>query len=174
MLGVKSRGAGGQIQREQAYQNRITEMNEGFIRLEVFAFMVAALSLWEWRRPRRIPFRLLSARRLVNVLMLVVNIVIVRLALISSLVGVAVMAQDADFGILRALALPPAAAFLLALLVLDLVVYVQHRLFHIVPWLWRVHAVHHSDVEFDQTNAVRFHPVEIIVSTIIKASAVVV
>ena len=151
----------------------MVEMNEGIIRLEVFVFMVAVLSLWEWRRPRRLPFRFVSARRLVNVLMLLVNMLIVRIVLISSLVGIAVMAQDADVGILRAVALPPAGAFVVALVTLDLVVYLQHRLFHVVPWLWRVHAVHHSDLEFDQTTAVRFHPIEIIVSTGIKAAAVV-
>lgn len=62
-------------------------MNEAFIRLAVFFFMVAALSVWEWRQPRRPPFRLVSARRFVNVLMLAVNIAIVRIVLISSLVG---------------------------------------------------------------------------------------
>lgn len=148
-------------------------MNEAFIRLAVFFFMVAALSVWEWRQPRRPPFRLVSARRFVNVLMLAVNIAIVRIVLISSLVGVAVMAQDGEVGLLRLLPLPDPVSFLLAFVALDLVVYWQHRMFHLAPWFWRVHAVHHSDVEFDQTTGVRFHPVEIVLSTIIKGAAVV-
>lgn len=148
-------------------------MNEAFIRLAVFFFMVAALSVWEWRQPRRPPFRLVSARRFVNVLMLAVNIAIVRIVLISSLVGVAVMAQDSEVGLLRLLPLPDPVSFLLAFVALDLVVYWQHRMFHLAPWFWRVHAVHHSDVEFDQTTGVRFHPVEIVLSTIIKGAAVV-
>ncbi len=148
-------------------------MNEAFIRLAVFFFMVAALSVWEWRQPRRPPFRLVSARRFVNVLMLAVNIAIVRIVLISSLVGVAVMAQDGEVGLLRLLPLPDPDSFLLAFEALDLVVYWQHRMFHLAPWFWRVHAVHHSDVEFDQTTGVRFHPVEIVLSTIIKGAAVV-
>ena len=147
--------------------------NEAFIRLGVFVFMVAALSVWEWWRPQRPPFRLVSARRLVNVLMIVLNIVIVRLVLISSLVGIAVWAQDSEVGLLRFLPLPDPVSFLLAFVALDLVVYWQHRMFHVVPWFWRVHAVHHSDVEFDQTTGVRFHPVEIVLSTIIKGAAVV-
>ncbi|MEJ2131385.1 MAG: sterol desaturase family protein [Gammaproteobacteria bacterium] len=152
---------------------QIIGVNEAFIRLEVFAFMVAVLSLWEWWRPRRGPFRLLSARRAVNALMLVVNVVVVRLVLVSSLVGVEVLAQNVNFGILKALSLAPAASFVVTLLALDLVVYLQHRLFHVVPWLWRMHAVHHSDVDFDLTTGVRFHPGEIIVSTVIKGAAVV-
>lgn len=149
-------------------------MNEALIRVAVFAFVVGILSVWEWRRPRRVPFRLWSMRRLVNALFLAVNTVMVRIVLISSLVGVALMAEHAGLGILRAVALPGALAFALALLALDLAVYLQHRMFHAVPWLWRMHAVHHSDVEFDVSTGVRFHPLEIAVSTLIKGVAVLI
>jgi sterol desaturase/sphingolipid hydroxylase (fatty acid hydroxylase superfamily) len=77
-------------------------------------------------------------------------------------------AQTHQLGVLYALALPEWLRFALALLLLDCTIYWQHRLLHAVPWLWRLHRVHHSDLALDATSGVRFHPLEVLLSTAIK------
>src|SRR5436190_341984 len=69
-------------------------------------------------------------------------------------------------------ALPPALKVMAAVVALDLVIYLQHVLFHAVPALWRLHRMHHADLEFDVTTGVRFHPVEIVLSMLVKLGAV--
>jgi sterol desaturase/sphingolipid hydroxylase (fatty acid hydroxylase superfamily) len=90
-----------------------------------------------------------------------------------SAVAASLWAAHAGFGLLPALSLPAPLTFILAWLLLDLAIYAQHRAFHAVPWLWRLHRVHHSDVQLDATTALRFHPVEIGLSMLWKALIVV-
>jgi len=87
-------------------------------------------------------------------------------------VGVAVAAGDQGWGLLNSVALPAWAAFALGVVLLDLLIYFQHVMFHAVPALWRLHRVHHADHDFDVTTGTRFHPVEILISTAIKCAAV--
>jgi sterol desaturase/sphingolipid hydroxylase (fatty acid hydroxylase superfamily) len=75
-------------------------------------------------------------------------------------------------GVLNLLHIPDAVAFALALVLLDLAIYLQHVLFHKVPWLWRLHRMHHADVEVDATNGLRFHPIEILLSMAIKFAVI--
>lgn len=88
-------------------------------------------------------------------------------------VSAALWAEDAGIGLLRWLAVPPWLALPLAILLLDLAVYWQHRWMHAVPWLWRLHRLHHRDPAMDLTTGVRFHPGEIVVSGLYKAALVV-
>ena len=78
------------------------------------------------------------------------------------------MAHTYKFGLLNTLPIPSPVAGIFTIVFLDFAIYVQHRAFHQIPWLWRLHRVHHSDIEFDTTTAVRFHPIEIAISTIYK------
>ncbi|MEI7873881.1 MAG: sterol desaturase family protein [Alphaproteobacteria bacterium] len=103
-----------------------------------------------------------------NLGLVALNTVLVRLLLPTAAVGLAVIAEARGWGLLNAIALPAWLALPLAVLVLDLAIYLQHRLFHAVPALWRLHRMHHADLEFDVTTGLRFHPVEIALSMGIK------
>ena len=81
-------------------------------------------------------------------------------------------AQERGWGFLNLFAFAPALAFVVAVVLLDLVIYFQHVTFHAVPTLWRLHRVHHADLDFDLTTGTRFHPIEILISIVIKCSAV--
>jgi sterol desaturase/sphingolipid hydroxylase (fatty acid hydroxylase superfamily) len=101
------------------------------------------------------------------------NTLAVRLLMPLGAVGVAVLAEERGWGLFNNVAAPPWLAVAAAVIVLDLVIYLQHVLFHAVPALWRLHMVHHADLEFDATTGVRFHTIEIVLSMGIKAAAIV-
>ena len=87
--------------------------------------------------------------------------------------GIAVIADGRDWGLLNVFDVPPLVAFVVALVGLDVAIYLQHVLFHAVPVLWRLHRMHHADLEFDVTTGLRFHPFEILLSMGIKAGVIV-
>ena len=143
------------------------------VRLGIAATLFAALALWEWRAPRR---RLAVGRRvrwLGNLGILAVDLVAVRLLVPTAAVGVALLAAEKGWGLLPALGLPYWLAAIVSVVVLDLTIWAQHYVFHHVPVLWRLHRVHHADVEIDVSTGVRFHPLEILVSLMIKMAAVI-
>lgn len=145
---------------------------EPLIRLACFASVLAAMALWEVFAPRR-PQEIGRAWRWPNNLgVVVVDTIVVRLLFPTAAVGVALLGEERGWGLLNNLALPAWIEIVIAVVVLDLVIYLQHVLFHAVPMLWRLHRMHHADLEFDVTTGVRFHPVEIILSMIIKIGAV--
>lgn len=102
----------------------------------------------------------------------VINTVALRILFPAAAVGAAIFAEAHGLGLFQAIKAPAAVAIIVSVIVLDLVIYLQHRLFHAVPLLWRLHRVHHTDLEFDVTTGVRFHPVEIVLSMLIKIAAV--
>ena len=95
-----------------------------------------------------------------------------RLLVPVAAVGTALWAERNDFGLLNLLGLTGPVAFLGAIVLLDLAIYWQHRIFHVVPLFWRLHRVHHADEELDVTTGVRFHPIEIVLSALIKIAVV--
>jgi sterol desaturase/sphingolipid hydroxylase (fatty acid hydroxylase superfamily) len=137
----------------------------------MFAAIFAAIALWEWRRPRRRPERRGSRWR-THVLLAAVNSLVVRIIAPASGVSFALWADERGWGLLSIVDAPAWLEGIVAVIVLDLVVYFQHRLFHAVPWLWRMHRSHHADLHFDVTTGVRFHPFEIALSTLIKGAAI--
>ena len=144
---------------------------EPWVRSGIFLATISTLALAERRRPRR-PNR--STRsRFTNVALLLLNTLLVRAITTTSLIAVAVTAQTMQWGALTHVAAPTWIEFAIAILLLDAGMYLQHRLFHLVPWFWRLHAVHHSDTAFDVTTGIRFHPGEILLSLAIKAAVVV-
>lgn len=146
---------------------------EPLIRLTSFAGVLLLLFAAEALAPRRKQRldRLLRWPGNLGVGML--NTFMLRLLLPASAVGVAALAQTSNTGLLAHSALPFAAQVLLACIVLDLVIYGQHRALHAVPALWKLHRMHHADADIDVTTALRFHPFEVALSMLIKVAAIV-
>ena len=145
---------------------------EGFIRLAAFLAVFGAVAVWETRRPRRLRAVARAIRWPSNLGLLAVDVIVLRLTAPGAAIAVAIAAQAGGWGLLNAAGLPPAAAMVIAVALLDLAMYFQHVMFHAVPTLWRLHRVHHADLDFDVSTGTRFHPVEILVSTAIKCATV--
>ena len=147
---------------------------EPLIRLGVFAAVLTVLIAGELLAPRR-PLTVPRWRRWPgNVGVVVISTVLIRIVFPTAAVGLALVAEANGWGLLNLVAVPDWLAILVAIVVLDLIIYAQHRLFHAVPMLWRLHRMHHADLEIDVTTGVRFHPVEILLSMLIKLGAVAV
>lgn len=150
----------------------MTPSAEILIRVGAYAAVFAALAAWELLAPRR-DLSVGRARRWpANLGILAVDIVTVRLLVPMAAVGAALLAAEQGWGLFNLLKLPVWAAGVLGFLLLDLVIYAQHYVFHHVPMLWRLHRVHHADLELDLTTGVRFHPIEILISMAIKIAVV--
>jgi sterol desaturase/sphingolipid hydroxylase (fatty acid hydroxylase superfamily) len=146
--------------------------HEPAIRLAAFAAVLAAMVIWEFLAPRR--SRPLPRRRRwpANLGIVVLNTVIVRLMFPAAAVGLALSAQSGGWGLLNRYENPAWAAVAAGIVLLDLAIYLQHVMFHAVPALWRLHRMHHADLDIDVTTGARFHPVEIVLSTLIKFAAI--
>lgn len=137
--------------------------------LGVLALLLLAERIIPWGGPRP-----LGARRWVaNLGLVALGAVLVRLTLPLAAVGAAFWAQRADLGLMNRLDLPLWASLPLTVVAFDLLIYLQHRVFHAVPALWALHRVHHADPEMDATTGLRFHPVEIWLSMLVKMAAAV-
>src|SRR2546427_595900 len=145
---------------------------EGAIRLAAFAAVFAAAALWEALAPRRKRSFERRARWPHNLGLLLVDVALVRVFAPGAGIAVAMTAAGSGWGLLNALALPGRAAIAAGIALLDLAIYFQHVMFHAVPALWRLHRVHHADLDFDVTTGARFHPIEILISTAIKCAAI--
>ncbi|GAA3535037.1 sterol desaturase family protein [Zobellella aerophila] len=146
---------------------------EPMIRLGIFIGVLLAMALWELAAPRRPQYYRRGQRWPHNLLLVVLDTLAVRLLFPLAAVGVALMAAEQGWGLFNVISPPMWLGVIISLLVLDLTIYFQHRLFHALPWLWRLHRVHHADLEFDVTTGLRFHPLEILLSMGIKFAAVV-
>ncbi len=140
------------------------------LRLGCFITIFLMVAGWETLAPRRGEAMLRRDRWRGNLLLVAVDTLLLRLLVPMGAAGVA---AACDWGVLRQVDLPRFVSVLLAVVLLDLVIYWQHRLFHRLPLLWRLHRVHHADIRLDVTSALRFHPLEILLSMAIKIAAVV-
>lgn len=146
--------------------------SEPAIRLSVFLGVFAALALWEAVAPRR---RRSHGRRLRwpnNLGIVVVDTVVLRLLFPTAAVGMALLAKQQSWGLMNTLAVPAWIAVPVSVLLLDLAIFLQHVAFHAVPVLWRLHRMHHADLDIDVTTGLRFHPLEILLSMGIKLAVV--
>ncbi|MCU0855933.1 MAG: MFS transporter [Rhodobacteraceae bacterium] len=125
--------------------------------------------VWPPRRRREIP-RVIRWTN--NLALVVVDTVILRLSFPILAIGLAVMAEERGWGLFNNLDAPFWVAVAVSMLLLDLAIYLQHVMFHAVPGLWRLHRMHHADLDFDATTGLRFHPVEILISMAIKLAVV--
>jgi sterol desaturase/sphingolipid hydroxylase (fatty acid hydroxylase superfamily) len=141
---------------------------EPLIRLGAFACVLAAMAVWEWVAPRRAQAIGRTVRWPNNLGIVAIDTVLVRILFPTAAVGLALVAEHGGWGLFNALAMPRWLTIPASIILLDLAIYLQHVLFHAVPALWRLHRMHHTDLEFDVTTGVRFHPVEILLSMLIK------
>jgi sterol desaturase/sphingolipid hydroxylase (fatty acid hydroxylase superfamily) len=144
------------------------------IRLGFFLGIFALMAVWELLAPRRVLSMPKKGRWVGNLVLLCFNPISVRLIFPLLPVSTAILAQERHWGLLNNIGMPYWSKVVVGAIVLDLAIYLQHVLHHAVPLLWRLHMVHHSDLDFDVTTGLRFHPIEIIVSMGIKLTAVVV
>ncbi len=147
--------------------------HEPALRLTAFLGILAVLLLAERLVPWRVARPLGARRWFANIGLLALSSVAVRLLVPVAAIGAAIWAQGRDIGLFPMIGLPGWAAIPLTVVLLDLLIYFQHRVFHAVPWLWRLHRVHHADTEMDATTGLRFHPLEILLSVFIKIAAAV-
>ena len=145
---------------------------EPLIRLGCFLGVLLAMALWEALTPRRQQAIGRLRRWPNNIGLVVLDTLAVRLFFPLTGIGMALLAQSKGWGLFNLLQLPAWLAVPAAVLLLDLIIYGQHVAFHAVPALWRLHRVHHADLEFDVTTGLRFHPAEILLSMAIKLAAV--
>lgn len=146
--------------------------HEGPVRLGIFAGVLAAMALLELLAPRRRLTLGRPRRWFANLAIVVVDTAVLRLLFPVLAVAAAVAASASGWGLFNQIALPDWLEIVLAVVILDLLIYWQHRLFHVIPMFWRIHRMHHADLDFDVTTALRFHPIEIAISMLIKLAAV--
>jgi sterol desaturase/sphingolipid hydroxylase (fatty acid hydroxylase superfamily) len=145
---------------------------EPLIRLTAFAGVFVVMAAWEVITPRRKQVIGRSRRWPNNLGVVVVNTLLVRILLPTTAVGLALFAEAHGLGLFNVIAAPAWLAVVGSVVILDLAIYLQHVLFHAVPALWRLHRMHHADLEFDVSTGLRFHPIEILLSMLIKLAVV--
>ena len=144
------------------------------IRLGAFFGMFALMAIWEVASPRRARLLTRRVRWLHNLALVVLNSLLLRLLFPLAAVGFALLSAERGWGLLNAFDVPFWWAFALSVIALDCAIYLQHVMFHAVPLLWHLHRVHHADADFDVTTGARFHPIEILLSMLIKFAAIAV
>jgi len=147
--------------------------SEPIIRLGFFFGILVIMFFWEVFAPRRNLTTSKITRWISNLGLVMIDSITVRLALPAGLAGIAILAQQRGWGLFNQFELSNLSKIIFSVLILDLTIYLQHLMFHSAPLLWRLHMVHHSDMDIDVTTGVRFHPIEIILSMGIKMMAVI-
>jgi sterol desaturase/sphingolipid hydroxylase (fatty acid hydroxylase superfamily) len=148
--------------------------HEPIIRVTIFVAILGLVAAGEAIAPRRDRAISRRVRWPHNLAIPVLNTLLVRTLLPITAVGGALLAEERGWGLLHAIeSLPPWLDVVAAVLALDLAIYLQHVLFHAVPLLWRLHRMHHADIDVDVTTGARFHPIEIVLSMILKLGVIV-
>jgi sterol desaturase/sphingolipid hydroxylase (fatty acid hydroxylase superfamily) len=147
--------------------------HEAAVRLEAFITVFTAMALWEAAMPRRQRSYSRFKRWPNDLAIVAVNIALVRILLPVTAVSLALADERWGWGLLNNLPVPAWMAVVASVVLLDVAIYLQHVMFHAVPALWRVHRMHHADLDFDVTTGARFHPIEIVLSMLIKFAVVV-
>jgi sterol desaturase/sphingolipid hydroxylase (fatty acid hydroxylase superfamily) len=144
----------------------------GAIRLGFFAGVFVLVAVCELLAPRRVLNTSKMRRWITNLGITFLNTAILRVVLPAGALGMAVLAQERNWGILNNVHVPYAWAVAATVVAMDFTIYLQHVMFHAVPVLWRLHKMHHADLDFDLTTGTRFHPIEMILSMGIKIGVV--
>ena len=150
-----------------------TGLSEPLVRFGAFVLVLAAMAGWELAAPFRAQAHGRSRRWPSNLGIVVLDSLVVRILFPAGAVGAALWAEAHGMGLFHLADVPGAVAVPLSVVLLDLAIWAQHRVFHAVPALWRLHRMHHADTEFDVTTGLRFHPIEIALSMLIKIAVVV-
>ena len=154
-----------------AFSAVITQYETG-IRLTFYFGVFGLMAVWELLAPKRSLTVSKSMRWINNLGLVFLNTLILRLLFPAAAVGVAIFATNSGWGLLNHFRISYPLAIVLSVVALDLVIYFQHVLVHAVPTLWRLHRVHHADLDYDVTTGSRFHPLEIVLSMLIKFCAI--
>ncbi len=143
------------------------------IRVGFFFAVLVIMAVWEIATPRRTLSVPKGVRWMNNIGIVALNTIILRLLFPAAAVGTAAFAHTQGWGLLNYLQIPYWLAVIASVIIMDAVIYFQHILVHAVPALWRLHRVHHADLDFDVTTGSRFHPIEIILSLFIKFATII-
>ncbi|HYM29962.1 MAG TPA: sterol desaturase family protein [Candidatus Cybelea sp.] len=146
--------------------------NEPAIRFTCFGTVLVLMAGWETMAPRRRRTATRWRRWPGNLGVVALDTILARFLIPLGAVNLAAIAEVQGFGLLNTVAMPGAVKFAIGFLLLDFAVYLQHVMFHAVPALWRLHRMHHADLDFDTTTGVRFHPLEILLSAGLKLAVV--
>ncbi len=148
--------------------------NEPLVRGVIFLLLAGGLITWEILKPRRQNTLPKTQRWRINFSLMVIDILLLRALFPLAAVGIALYSSEKNWGLFNRIELNPVLLIIITVLLLDLLIYWQHRLFHKIPWLWRLHRIHHTDLELDISSGVRFHPLEIILSMLIKTGFIII
>ena len=148
--------------------------NEFIIRLIFFVGVFSVVAVGELTLPRRALVTSKSARWFTNIAITIINTALLRLIFGAAAIMMALYASQHQWGLFNNIHIPYWVAIVVSVIVLDFVIYLQHVMFHAVPAFWRLHMMHHADLDFDVTTGSRFHPIEILLSMLIKIAAVAV
>lgn len=154
--------------------NEFVLANEVPIRMGCFFGILAVMALWEVLVPRRSLTVSKPVRWVNNLGLVFFNSFLLRLIFPAAAVGMAAFASSQGWGIFNYYETPFWLAVVVSVVAMDFIIYLQHVMVHAVPALWRLHRMHHADLDFDVTTGARFHPVEIILSMLIKFATIVV
>lgn len=141
------------------------------VRLYAFLMVLGVMVLWELLAPRRLGV-LRKLRWPSNFGIFLINSALLVIVPISAL-GASLLALEYKFGLFILFKVTLWPSIIITLLILDATIYWQHRLFHMLQSCWPIHRMHHTDTEFDVTTALRFHPIEILLSILIKAVVII-
>lgn len=147
---------------------------EQTIRLSVFASVLLLVALWELVSPRRTLLVSKRKRWFINLSLVAIDTIAIRILFPILPVTLAHTAQANGWGLFNVIPVSTGLAVFLCIIILDCTIYFQHLLFHFTPLLWRLHRMHHTDLDLDVTSGNRFHPLEIAISMLIKMAAVIV
>lgn len=150
------------------------EFTEPQIRLGVFIGLFAILAVMEFLAPRRELEHVKAKRWLTNWLIVIIDSFVLRLIFTGAAVGVAVWAELNGYGLFNIVEVPAVISVIICFIVLDFAIWLSHVASHKIPLFWAVHRMHHSDVDIDVSTAIRFHPIEIILSMVWKMIIVVI
>ena len=145
---------------------------EPVVRLGMFFGVFAVMAAWEILAPRRPLSQPKPVRWLNNISLVVLNTLLLRFVFPAAAVGMADQAIQQQWGLFNQLEAPFLVATVVSVIILDCAIYLQHVMVHAVPALWRLHRVHHADLDFDVTTGSRFHPLEILLSMLIKFAVI--
>ncbi|MGB5253509.1 MAG: sterol desaturase family protein [Sedimenticolaceae bacterium] len=147
---------------------------EATIRLSLFLGIFVVMAVWEVLAPRRVLTVSKAVRWANNLGLVALNTMLLRFLFPAAAVGMAAFASEQGWGLLNYFAVPSWLAVPVAVVAMDFVIWLQHVMVHAVPVLWRLHRVHHADPDYDLTTGARFHPIEIILSMLIKFATIMV
>ena len=146
--------------------------NEAAIRMAFFLGVFALVALWEVLAPRRRLTQRKAIRWANNLGLVIFNTLVLRLLFPAAAVGMAVLAARNGWGLFNYYSVPDWLAVAASVVILDFFIWLQHVMVHAVPVLWRLHRVHHADLDYDVTTGARFHTLEILLSMAIKFAVI--